>query len=215
MDELDIDFDLEGEKLASGFSRNTNPNNAFSDIEGAWNEAIEKHPELEEQKNIIDKHTDDVNKAIQDKFEKSDSLWRGTSTQELDRIIDKGVVEPFNQNFISFTLDEEAGLGFGKNQSGVTIEYDKKFIQKSDTGKVNPVTYTPYDNYAGIGEDKDRPYPISFADEMEVRSNSFKADPNAIKTISLSKSRFLREELDSLTEKYKKAFPNSNIKETN
>ena len=213
-EEIGIEWENNAEKLVSGFSRNTDPNSSFSDIEGAWKDEIKKHPELQTIKDEMDNHVNNINSTIQDKFNKSESLWRGTSPKEIDRLLDKGVVEPYQYNFISYTLDKEAGMGFGKNTSGITVEYDKNIISNQDIPDVKPVKYTAYSNYAGVGEDKDREYPIGFSDEMEVRSNWFKGDKSVIKSLTIHKDKFDDNEFNELQTKYKEAGIIVNIKES-
>ena len=214
VEKVGIEWEDNGEKLVSGFSRNTDPNSSFSNIKGAWDDEVKKHPELKDIRDRMDKHVDDVNQSLNDEFKKSSSLWRGTSPKEIDRLLDKGVVEPYQYNFISYTLDKETGMGFGKNTSGVTVEYDKNMIMNQDIADVKPVKYTAYSNYAGVGEDKDREYPIGFSDEMEVRSNWFKGDKSIIKSLTLHKSKFDDEEFKQLEKKYKETGINIIVKES-
>lgn len=209
------------EKILNPFSRTTDPNSSFgyTDIQNAWDQSIQKNPEMATVKQDLIQYEKDVNDSIQQTFEKTDSLWRGMRGNELDSIAERGLAEPYQYSFISFTMDKEAGMGYGKNASdidGITVEFDKNAIknQKMWNGadmKIQPVQYSAFYDHAGLSEEIDGQYPISYADEMEVRSWGF-ATKDTIKSITIHKNEFMtNEETDQLYQKYSKLFPNITI----
>ena len=117
------------------------------------------------------------------------------------------------------TVDKEVGMGFGKNASdvdGVTIEFDKNKLETHKDGmyRAEPelVKYSVFRDHVGTSEEKSGKYPISYADEMEVRTNPFTHAKDNIKSITIHKSEFMStSDIDSLFTKYTNAFPKSKI----
>lgn len=217
----EIPYELQ-EKMLAGFSRTTDPNSSFgyTEIVNAWNEAIKLHPELTIQKQILQQHEDRINQRIKKKLENTTSLYRGMRGDELDDIIKTGEVKPYQYSFVSFTLDKDAGLGFGRNASdvdGVTVEFDKNAIAKQKMWNgtdlvMLPTHYSAFHDHVGIGgEEIDGDYPISYADEMEVRSYEFKVN-DTIKSITIHDQQYMEKgDAEKLLQKWKKAFPSVHI----
>ena len=92
------------ERIMNPFSRTTDPNSSYgySDIQNAWDEAITQKPELAKTKQELIKYGEQVNKSIQELYDKSDTLYRGIRTEELEAMAKTGVAEPWNYNFMSY-----------------------------------------------------------------------------------------------------------------
>lgn len=213
--------DEDKEKIMNPFSRTTDPNSSFgsNEIETTWDKAIEKDPSLKAEKENLINYETSVNSAIKDKYDKSDSLWRGTSDREIDHIIKTDRVEPYGYQSVSMTVDKKAGMGFGKNASdsdGVTIEFDKNKLETHKDGmyRAEPelVKYSVFRDHVGTSEEKSGKYPISYADEMEVRTNPFTKAKDNIKSITIHKSKFMSDsDTNTLFTKYTNAFPKSKV----
>lgn len=209
------------DRIMSPFGRSTDPNSSYgaTEINKSWDNAIEKDTSLKSEKENLINYEKSVNSTIKDKYDKSDSLWRGTSDREIDHIIKTDRVEPYGYQSVSMTLDKDAGMGFGKNASdtdGVTIEFDKNKLETHSDGmyRAEPeiVKYSVFHDHVGTSEEKGGTYPISYADEMEVRTNPFTKAKDSIKSITIHKSEFMsKSETDSLFIKYSNAFPKSKI----
>lgn len=212
-----IPDDVERNILAP-FSRTTDPNSSVGNfsIKQAWDTAKQINPNLEKTQQQLEDYEKNVNQQIQKEYESSKSLYRGMRSNELDSAIEKGGFEPYNYNFISFTLDKSAGMGFGRNAGGLTVEFDKDNIesQKLWNGEdmiIQPVNYSVYQDHVGVGEELEGSYPISYADEVEVRSVQFQLK-DTIKSITIHKDEYDdANEINEQLERYSKIFPNADV----
>ena len=213
--------DEDKDKIKNPFSRTTDPNSSYgpTEINQTWDKAIDKDPSLKAEKDNLIQYEKSVNSTIKDKYDKSDSLYRGTSSREIDNIIKTDRVEPYGYQSVSMTVDKDAGMGFGRNASdidGVTIEFDKNKLETHSDGmyRAEPelVQYSVFNDHVGTSEEKGGIYPISYADEMEVRTNPFTKAQDSIKSITIHQSEYMSDtETNSLFTKYTNAFPKSNI----
>ena len=208
--------DEDREILMSGFSRTTDPNSSIghTTTKNKWEELSKKNPEIAKMKSDLEQYGKDVNDSIKKQFDDTPSLYRGMRTNELDHYIKTGQADPYNYSFVSFTMDKGAGMGFGRN-AGVTVEFDKDSIVNQKLWNGNDMQIEPnnYDVYSDSldGETIGGAYPISYADEVEVRSVQFKVE-NTIKNITLHQDEYDDpEELKKNLDKYTKAFPNAKV----
>jgi hypothetical protein len=206
--------DIDEEYLLAPFSRTTDPDSSMQGIKEKWDELAKTNPEIKNLQKELEEYGENINNTVKKQYEETTSLYRGMRTDELDFYIETGRAEPYGYRFISFTMDKNIGMGFGKN-AGVTVEFDKDNIknQKLWNGMdmiIEPNNYDVYSNSVDAEKIGHR-YPISFADELEVRSVQFNIE-NTIKSITLHQDKFYNgDDIQNDLEKYTKAFPNAKV----
>ena len=142
--------------------------------------------------NKIKEDMTEYNGMLKNKFDKSDTFYRGTTMKELQSYLEKDCIgcdfkseytgdSGKTYNFVSLSMDTDNLRLFS---SGAVIEFDAESIRnaggKNTTYSADPVPFKQQstNNISGI-EGIDKPYSMRFADEQEVRLP--KTTPSEIK----------------------------------
>ena len=192
--------------MFAGFNRSTDQNSSVdgTTIKNTWIEAEKIKPELKSIRKDLESQVEQYNKSMKEKLQNAESIYRGIRTEELDAIISKTNkdVEPYGYNYVSLTLGKTQGDGFGKNNNGITMEYNPKMIDDLKTVQYDMYTSTPITQ-------KGEKYPISYADEEEVQTYQISdiTRENLVKSITVWDS----DVTDETLQKYKTHMPSANI----
>mgnify|MGYP003645123045 FL=1 len=164
----------------------------FYEAKQKWEELLKIDEPLRLGFNKIKEDMTEYNGMLKNKFDKSDTFYRGTTMKELQSYLEKDCIgcdfkseytgdSGKTYNFVSLSMDTDNLRLFS---SGAVIEFDAESIRnaggKNTTYSADPVPFKQQstNNISGI-EGIDKPYSMRFADEQEVRLP--KTTPSEIK----------------------------------